>query len=242
MMPIDCASRCSSGSSIADRPEPPRRPVPAVPAAAAGAAPECGAALACRASPAPESTSGQERTAPAGSGEVPTWAAGPGASPVHEGAGCGSSGRPEEPVIRSVVSLTRGPSQGTGAGRRFGHGHPLSRSGRSAGPIVVQSAIPALSCTLLFCTVLSCTTPVCCHALPTPAATPENCGKPRRPDGSAPLRTCPRRAPSAPGGCGGMGMGGSLWQPQPSAGCGPGLVADSRAPLPMAGHLVRHPA
>jgi hypothetical protein len=51
---------------------------------------------------------------------------------------------PEEPVIRSVVSLTRGPSQGAGPDRKFGRGHPLSRSGQSAGPVVVQSAIPAL--------------------------------------------------------------------------------------------------
>ena len=51
---------------------------------------------------------------------------------------------PEEPVVISVVSLTRDPSQGAGAGRRFGRGRPLSFSGRSAGPFLVQSAIPAL--------------------------------------------------------------------------------------------------
>jgi len=45
----------------------------------------------------------------------------------------------------SVVSLTRGPSQGAGAGRRFGRGRPLSCTGRSAGLFVVLSAIPALS-------------------------------------------------------------------------------------------------
>ena len=149
-MPIDCASRCRSGRSIADRPVPPRRlaaVVPAVPAVSAA--------------PALESPSGQERTAPAGSGEAP---ARPAASPGHGDAVGGSSGRPEEPVVVSVVSLTRGPSQGAGADRRFGRCHPLSRSGRSAGPIVVPSAIPAAICGL------SRTRQVRSHALPTCAA------------------------------------------------------------------------
>lgn len=44
-----------------------------------------------------------------------------------------------------------------------------------------------------------------------------------------------RRAPTAPGGCGGAGVGGCLWQPQPSAGCGTELAADRRAPSPRRG-------
>ena len=64
----------------------------------------------------------------------------------------------------SVVSLTRGPSQGAGADRTFGRCYPLLHSGRSAGPFVVSLAIPAVI------SGLSRTRQVRSHALPTCAA------------------------------------------------------------------------
>ncbi len=159
---------------------------------------------------------------------------------------------PEEPVIRSVVLLTRGPSQGAGADRKLGRCHPLSRSGRSAGPIIVLSAIPALP---RIPTVRRSTrapravrrsrparqSPKLAPTLAS-APIPGSHGMPGRRGWLAPLRTQLRRAPSAPGRCSGMGMGECLWQPQASAGCGRGLAANRRAPVPMTGHLVRHPA
>ena len=129
MMPIDCARRCRSGRSIADSPVPPRRLAPDVtvpPLPDGSAAPEplrAADAAEGAVSPARESASGQERTALRGSGEVlaapasgevPARPVVSGASPDHPDAAVGSSDVPEEPVIRSVVSLTRGPSQGAG--------------------------------------------------------------------------------------------------------------------------------
>ena len=120
MMPIDCARRCRSGRSIADSPVPPRRlgpdvTVPPLPDGSAAPEPVPAAEAAEDAvSPALESASGQERTALRGSGEVLAAPAESGASPDQGDAAGDSSGMPEEPVIRSVVSLTRGPSQGAG--------------------------------------------------------------------------------------------------------------------------------
>jgi hypothetical protein len=240
MIPIDCASRCSSGRSIADSPAPPRRLVPV----------GCGSGE-TSASPAWASASGQERTVPADSGEVPPLPAESGTLPGNPGTAEDSSGRPEEPVIRSVVLLTRGPSQGAGAGHGLGRCHPLSRSGRSAGPVVVLSAIPALP---RIPTVRRRAQPQCTARCSRPARQPPGLvptlasapvpgshGTPPR-GWLATLRTQLRRAPSAPGRRGGVGMDGCLWQPWPSAGCGRGLAANRRAPVPMTGHLVRHPA
>jgi hypothetical protein len=61
--------------------------------------------------PVPSSASGQERTAPACAGEVPSEAATPALSPTARDRLGDSSGSPVEPEYRSMVSLTRGPSQ-----------------------------------------------------------------------------------------------------------------------------------
>src|SRR5216683_3032994 len=101
-MPIDCASRCNSGSSSPESPGPPRRATWLVTVSPAEAP---------RVGDAP----------PAGAAATPDW---PG----------DASGTPEEPVKSSVVSLTRGPSQGAGGGRCGGRStrchDPANRPGQ----------------------------------------------------------------------------------------------------------------
>ncbi len=103
VIPMDCAIRCSSGSSRAESPPDPR-------AACAVTAPAAGPAACPWPDPPSEAA---ERRGPVmaevgGRSGAPGWAV---ESPVGSG----------EPVKRSVVSLlTRGPSQSAGAGRHCG--------------------------------------------------------------------------------------------------------------------------
>src|SRR5580692_10363220 len=96
-MPIDCATRCSSGSSIADSP------------LALLAAPDLASLLPAAAPTA----SGSERTAPADAWEVPAGSATPTCCPPDPAI---SAESPFSAENRSKVSLTRGPSQGAGHG------------------------------------------------------------------------------------------------------------------------------
>jgi hypothetical protein len=198
VMPSDCAIRCSSGSSFAAIPA----PAPARPPAPA---------LAWPASP-----SGEERTAPDCWGEVPGEPAAPGAAPPGGDRTGDSSPAPEEPENRSMVSLTRGPSQGAGVG---GVGcrwfpavacHPLWSAGYCcrARPVVVLAAIPALRRLWLASAYVT-----------------------RRP---GPDPGPGRRESLAAGGC--------LERPPTAADRSVGRAGSGQAPLPLAGHLVQHPA
>jgi hypothetical protein len=117
VMPIDCASRCSSGNSIPESPGPPRRAARSVTASPAAAPRVGGAPLAVAAVSAPTVFATTEGCC---SG-APDW---PG----------DASEIPEEPVKISVVSLTRGPSQGAGGGRGGGRStrchDPANRPGQ----------------------------------------------------------------------------------------------------------------
>src|ERR1035438_10137627 len=99
---------------------------------------------------APSSASGQERTAPECCAEVPADSAAPGASLPDEDITALSSGAPDVAENRSMVSLTRGPSQGAGLHRTRGARvpavayYPLPRPCRSAWPVVVLAGIPGL--------------------------------------------------------------------------------------------------
>src|ERR1700704_1154225 len=53
-----------------------------------------------------------------------------------------SSGTPEEPVKSSVVSLTRGPSQGAGVDRACGRSTRCHGPANSAGPGTAISVVP----------------------------------------------------------------------------------------------------
>ena len=120
VMPIDCASRCSSGSNIPESPEPPRRAARSVTVSPAAAPRVGGAPLAA----APVAASSAVR--PSGAPDCPGDA----------------SGTPEEPVKISVVSLTRGPSQGAGRGRGGGRSTRCHDPANRPGQVLLVLSFP----------------------------------------------------------------------------------------------------
>ena len=219
VMPIDCASRCSSGSNIPESPEPPRRAARSVTASPAAALCVGGAPLAS----AP--------TAGRCSGE-PDW---PG----------DASGISEEPVKSSVVSLTRGPSQGAGGGRGGGRSTRCHDPANRPGQVLRVAPFPH-RCAMRSCASLA---PGSGQQLAAAGSAPiqrptDKCrsetrrlGRPALISGSPPahhlraLRIGRR--------------GGDLRVDRESlstSGGEAGLVAsDRRAPGPMMGYLVQHP-
>ncbi len=133
VMPSDCASRCSSGSSMGGKAPPGLRPAaerPAMlPLLPPPSAPD---------PPAPSSAFGKERTAPDWRPEAPADSGAPEAALPAAGAACSFSGSPEGARSglaenRSMVSLTRGPSQVQAYTANAALGCPLSRITRCPG-------------------------------------------------------------------------------------------------------------
>jgi hypothetical protein len=144
VMPIDWATRCSSGNSIADSgavwpPAPPE-----------AAAPALRALLAVSIAP------GQERTAPSCSWEVPGRCVAPTGAPPDSGR---SAGSPLSAEYRSMVSLTRGPSQGAADGRSKGRLISAVTLYRRCAPHVGSALSPepaSSACHLARCQLASC--------------------------------------------------------------------------------------
>jgi hypothetical protein len=132
VMPIDCASRCSSGSNIPESPEPSRRAARSVTASPV-AAPCVGGAPLAVAAESP-TTAGRCSDAPGWPGDA--------------------SEIPEEPVKSSVVSLTRGPSQGAGGGRRGGRSTRCHDPANRPGQVLRYAPFPHRGATRWFASLV----------------------------------------------------------------------------------------